>query len=152
MNHERDTGHTEPNPADDPAPGGRRHESVADRLIREATERGEFHDMAGAGKPLRDLSRARDWAADWVQREDLSGVLPPEMALRREADRIVDTLEAEHSEERVRAVVAELNRRIREMRLRPSSGHDRGPESFLRTVSADRIVAEWRQRRADGES
>jgi hypothetical protein len=117
-------------------------------LIREAIERGEFENLSGAGKPLRNLRRNQDWANEWVQREDLSGVLPPELALRREAERIVDTVEDEPSEDRVREIVAELNRRIREMRLRPPSGHQRGPDSFLRTVSADRIVAEWEQRRA----
>jgi hypothetical protein len=130
------------------APDQSRHESTADRLIREAIERGEFENLSGAGKPLRNLRRGQDWVSEWVQREDLSGVLPPEMALRREAERIVDTVEDEPSEARVREIVAELNRRIREMRLRPPSGHDRGPDSFLHTVSADRIVAEWWQRRA----
>src|SRR3954452_9486838 len=119
----------------------KRGESVQDRLIREAQERGEFDTLEGAGRPLRNLTGpgARDWVTQWVQREDLSGVLPPELALRKEADNIVDTVAELRTEPEVRAVVEELNRRIREMRLRPSSGHQRGPESFLRTVSADRI-------------
>lgn len=147
MSHENDA--AADGSADAAAPGRQRYESVADRLVREATERGEFQDLAGAGKPLRDLSRARDWVSDWVQREDLSGVLPPELALRREADRILETVEKERSEESVREIVGELNRRIREMRLRPPSGHERGPDIFLHTVSADRVVSQWRQRRAD---
>lgn len=126
-----------------------RGESVQDRLIREAQERGEFDNLKGAGKPLRNLTGpgARDWVTQWVQREDLSGILPPELALRKEADEIVNTCSDLRTEEEVREVVAELNRRIREMRLRPPSGHHRGPESFLRTVSADRVVNEWRERR-----
>ena len=125
-------------------------ESMQDRLIREAQERGEFDNLAGAGKPLPNLtgSGARDWVTQWVQREDLSGVLPPELALRREAERIGDTVSELRTEQEVREVVEELNRRIREMRLRPPSGHNRGPESFLRTVSADRVVNEWRDARA----
>jgi hypothetical protein len=127
----------------------KRGESVQERLIREAQERGEFDNLKGAGKPLRNLTGpgARDWVTQWVQREDLSGVLPPELALRKEAERIVDTCERLRTEEEVRDVVAQLNRRIREMRLRPPSGHNRGPDSFLRTVSADRVVNEWRERR-----
>lgn len=126
-----------------------RGESVQDRLIREAQERGEFDNLKGAGKPLPNLTGAgaRDWVTQWVQREDLSGILPPELALRKEADEIVNTCADLRTEEEVREVVAELNRRIREMRLRPPSGHQRGPESFLRTVSADRVVNEWRERR-----
>jgi len=125
-------------------------ESVQDRLIREAQERGEFDNLKGAGKPLRNLtgSGARDWVTQWVQREDLSGVLPPELALRKEAEQIADTCSELRTEAEVRATVEELNRRIREMRLRPPSGHNRGPESFLRTVSADRIVGEWQERSA----
>ncbi|HEY9294155.1 MAG TPA: DUF1992 domain-containing protein [Microlunatus sp.] len=125
-------------------------ESMQDRLIREAQERGEFDNLAGAGKPLRNLTGpgARDWVTQWVQREDLSGVLPPELALRKESERIGDTVSELRTEQEVRDVVEELNRRIREMRLRPPSGHQRGPDSFLRTVSADRVVGEWRDRRA----
>ncbi|MBO0811290.1 MAG: DUF1992 domain-containing protein [Microlunatus sp.] len=127
----------------------KRTESVQDRLIREAQERGEFDSLAGAGKPLPNLTGpgARDWVTQWVQREDLSGVLPPELALRKEAEQIVDTCAALRTEEEVREVVGELNRRIREMRLRPPSGHQRGPDSFLRTVSVDRVLNEWRERR-----
>lgn len=126
-----------------------RNESATDRMIREAQERGEFDNLPGYGKPLKNLTgpKATDWVTGWMQREDLSGVLPPEMALRKEADRIVDTVADLRTEAEVRQVVEELNRRIREMRLRPPSGHNRGPESFLRTVSADRVVGEWRQRR-----
>lgn len=124
-----------------------RSESTQDRLIREAHERGEFDNLPGAGKPLRNLGGGGDWVTQWVQREDLSGVLPPELALRKEADNIVDTVADLGTEQEVREIVEDLNRRIREMRLRPSSGHDRGPDSFLRTVSADRIVGEWRARR-----
>jgi hypothetical protein len=124
-------------------------EPLHERLIREAQERGEFDNLAGTGKPLRNLtgSGAHDWVSRWVQREDLSAVLPPELALRKEAEQIVDTVSELRTEEQVRAAVEELNRRIREMRLRPSSGHNRGPESFLRTVSADRVVREWQERR-----
>lgn len=132
-------------------PAWQRAESVQDRLIREAAERGEFDDLPGYGKPLKNLtgSGAQDWVTTWVQREDLSGVLPPEMALRKEAEQVVDTVEELRTESEVRAHVEELNRRIREMRLRPPSGHNRGPESFLRTVSADRVVKEWQERQRD---
>ncbi|QGN34803.1 DUF1992 domain-containing protein [Microlunatus sp. Gsoil 973] len=128
----------------------KRTESVQDRLIREAQERGEFDNLKGRGKPLRNLTGpgARDWVTQWVQREDLTGVLPPELALRKEAEQIVDTCADLRTEPEVREVVESLNRRIREMRLRPPSGHYRGPESFLRTVSADRVVNEWRERRS----
>lgn len=50
----------------------RDYESLADRRIREAAERGEFDDLPGAGRPLRGLSRGYDpdwWAKGFVRRE-----------------------------------------------------------------------------------
>ena len=37
-----------------------RFESWVDKRIREATERGEFENLPGAGKPLRGLGRPYD--------------------------------------------------------------------------------------------
>jgi hypothetical protein len=49
-------------------------ESWIDRQIREAEERGEFDNLPGAGKPLKDLDKPQD--ADWwvkrlIARENL---------------------------------------------------------------------------------
>ena len=46
-------------------------ESVADRQIREAMERGEFDDLPGTGEPLPDAGVAYDpawWAKKWIAR------------------------------------------------------------------------------------
>jgi len=64
--------------------------SLVDRRIREAQERGEFDNLPGAGKPL-DLSDADDpewWIKRYTRREqiDPSALMPPTLALRREAD------------------------------------------------------------------
>jgi hypothetical protein len=48
------------------------YESSIDRQLREATERGEFENLAGAGKPLPDHGRDYDedwWVKDWLERE-----------------------------------------------------------------------------------
>lgn len=48
-------------------------ESVAERRIREATERGEFDHLPGSGKPLQSLGRDYDpawWAKRFVKREN----------------------------------------------------------------------------------
>lgn len=46
-------------------------ESHVDRLIREATERGEFDHLEGEGKPIRGAGTTDDeywWLREWVKR------------------------------------------------------------------------------------
>lgn len=53
-------------------PSGVPWESWIDQQIREATERGEFDNLPGRGKPLPGLDRARDdlwWVKDELRRE-----------------------------------------------------------------------------------
>jgi hypothetical protein len=50
----------------------RHFESYAGKQIREAMERGEFDDLAGAGKPLSGLGPVHDpewWAKGFIRRE-----------------------------------------------------------------------------------
>jgi hypothetical protein len=68
-------------------PPGLPFESWVDRQIREATERGEFENLPGAGKPLRGEGKPYDemwWVKEKMERENLS-YLPPGLALRKEA-------------------------------------------------------------------
>jgi hypothetical protein len=47
------------------------HETLPERLIREAIESGEFDDLPGAGKPLPGAGSPDDelwWVREWVQR------------------------------------------------------------------------------------
>lgn len=56
---------------DDFRPG----ESIVERQIRLAAERGEFDDLPGSGKPIEDLDDAYDplwWVKKWAEREGLS--------------------------------------------------------------------------------
>ncbi len=118
-----------------------------DRQIREAAERGEFDNLLGAGKPLRNLSGPEDeqwWIKDWVRRENVSpdALLPLPLLLRREVEHLPETVRGLRSEETVREAVAELNRRILDYLLTPS-----GPPVSIRRVDAERIVAAWRAER-----
>lgn len=129
-------------------------ESLADRRIREAMERGEFDDLKGAGKPLPNLDKPYDpdwWINDLVQREnlDLSGAMHPTLALRREAQRMPDEVRDLPSEEAVRRVVAAFNRRVLEDRLRPATGTQMPP--IAKTVDADEMVEHWRAAHAERE-
>ncbi len=56
---------------------GERWESVAERRIREAMERGEFDGLIGTGRPLPDAGVPYDemwWVKRWIARERLGGV------------------------------------------------------------------------------
>lgn len=50
-------------------------EHLADRLIREAVESGEFDDLPGAGKPISGAGTVDDeywWVREWVRRNRIA--------------------------------------------------------------------------------
>lgn len=123
-----------------------RYESWIDRQIREATERGEFDNLPGAGKPIPGLDGREDenwWIRAKLEREDLRPVLPTALALRREVAELPQTLRGVQHEPEVREIVADLNDRIRDSWQR----RDKGPMIFVRTVDAEATVIEWRASR-----
>src|SRR3954452_13836720 len=93
-------------------------ESLVERRIREAMERGDFDDLPGAGRPLelRDADDPHWWLKSYLRREkiDLAAVLPPALALRREAAQFPASLRDLAAEDAVRAVLADFNARIAE--------------------------------------
>lgn len=117
-------------------------ENWIDRQIREAMERGEFDDLPGAGRPLQ-LSDDPDW---WIRakiaRENLEPLLPTPLALRREVANIDATVAEVPTEDEVRAVATDLNRRIRESYLRPTVG----PSIVVGLVDVEAVVQRWRAR------
>ena len=124
-------------------------ESWIDRQIREAIERGEFDNLPGAGKPLPGLERKDDdwWIKAKLERENVHGLLPPSLALRREVQDIGATVADLRHESEVRAVADDLNARILDARRR---GVD-GPNVFIHTVDVEAVVARWANtRRATG--
>ncbi len=127
-----------------------RYESPVERAIREAQERGEFDDLPGAGRPLsmRDAGDPMWWVRQLAEREqlDFTGALPPAVALRKEAATFPEALAGLRSEESVRAVLEDFNRRVRRDRLRPP---DPGmPQLLAPTVDVEEMVEGWRALRA----
>lgn len=121
-----------------------RYESVVDQQIRMAQERGDFDDLPGKGKPLRGLDGPGDdlwWVREYVRREGLSteALLPPSLQLRKEVERLPETVRSLPSESAVREIVADLNTRIASWMRTPS-----GPAVPLRPVVADEVVEQWR--------
>jgi hypothetical protein len=129
-------------------PAGQSFTSWIDQQILEAQERGAFDDLPGAGKPLPRRSAADDgqaWLRDKLQREGVAAeeLLPVPLKLRKQAERLAQSVHELPAEQDVRAAVAELNRRIIEWRRIPL-----GPQIFVPLVNPDLMVDRWRERRA----
>jgi hypothetical protein len=119
-----------------------------DLQVRRAMERGDFDDLPGAGKPIRDLGSAHDpdwWVKRLVEREQITGVLPPALALRKEDTELDDVLDRETTETGVRRVVADFNRRVVEAQRQLTGG----PPVITPTRDEDGEVAAWRARRVE---
>jgi hypothetical protein len=129
-------------------PAGVSFESWIDRQIRQATERGEFEDLPGAGARLADLGEPYDemwWVKRKLRDEQLS-YLPPSLALRKEAHEVLEGVAQARTEAEVRERIAAINEKIRDA-IRMGI---RGPEFNLIPFNLDRIVEQWR--RAGGRS
>jgi hypothetical protein len=123
------------------------YESSIDRQLREATERGEFDNLKGSGKPLADHGREYQedwWVRDWLEREGATaGVIPPTLAVRRDVEDLEADVDRLRTEQEVREHVAELNERLRKAAV----GLMDGPPVVLPPRDADQIVTGWRERR-----
>jgi len=123
-----------------------RYESLIDQQIREAQERGEFDNLAGAGKPLPKSVSRHDpdwWVKGLIEREKISGkdLLPPAISLRREVEDLPATLrESARTEAQARALIDDLNARIVDARHRSGDG----PTVLIRRVDVDAALARWR--------
>jgi hypothetical protein len=118
-------------------------ESLVERQIRLAQERGEFDDLPGKGKPLPGLDGPDDenwWLKGYLRREGLSTepLLPTPLQLRREIERLPETVAGLPDERAVRSLVRELNRRIAEWLRAPV-----GPAVPVAPVDVDAVVARW---------
>jgi hypothetical protein len=127
-------------------PPGLRFESWVERQIREAQDRGEFDDLAGSGKPIADLTGTYDpmwWVKRVVRREHVR-LLPPVLALRKEAEDLVRGLADAPTEQSVRDRVTDYNARVAAVLRRPQDGP---LLAVPRRLDVDEAVAEWSRRR-----
>lgn len=117
-----------------------------DQQVRQAMARGEFDDLPGAGKPIRDLGSTHDpdwWVKKLIEREKITGVLPPALQLRKDDARLTETLDKEWSEKAVREILVEFNRRVVEARRQLLGG----PPVITKLRDVEAEVAAWRERR-----
>lgn len=127
-------------------PPGVKFESWIDEQIRDATERGEFSDLPGAGKPIPDLDEPYDdtwWIKKKLRRENLS-YLPPAAALRKKAEQALEAASTAKSEREVREIVTVINDKILDAIRKPPSG----PPVDIVPFDVERVVRDWRERRS----
>ncbi|QFQ96874.1 DUF1992 domain-containing protein [Streptomyces phaeolivaceus] len=130
-------------------PPGVSFESFVDKQIREAEARGDFTSLPGVGRPLESDDTTYDelwWIKRKMAREGLS-VLPPTLALRKEAEDALATAAEAPSEHVVRKIITEINTKIREMMFKPPPG----PPLGLKPYDVEKVVREWRERREGSE-
>jgi Domain of unknown function (DUF1992) len=128
----------------DRKPAGMTFTSWIDKQIAEATERGAFDNLPGAGKPIprhEDEDAGQAWLREYLRKEGVSAeaLLPPPLRLRKAIDRLAAAVPALATERDVRDAVAELNQEIREWRRIPL-----GPPVFVPLVDDEAMVSRWR--------
>ncbi len=109
--------------------------------------RGEFDNLPGAGKPL-NLPDQHDpdwWVKGLIEREKITGVLPPALALRREDAELDAELDRLGSEDEVRRTLADFNERVVAARRQLQGG----PPVVTPLREVEDEVNAWRQRRAE---
>ena len=94
-------------------------ESLAERRLREAAERGEFDDLPGAGRPLPGLTGTYDpnwWVKEWIRRTSLEGTLAEvRSTIRAELSRLMDSPGSPQTSGRIRELnetIASLNQKL----------------------------------------
>lgn len=126
-------------------PPGVSFESFVDRQIRQAEASGEIENLPGFGKPLASLDAPYDelwWIKGKLHREGFA-VLPPALALRKEAEDAREALRTARTERQVRALLTEINDKIRAALRRPPPG----PPLNLKEFDVEAELTRWRESR-----
>lgn len=126
-------------------PPGVSFESFVDRQIRQAEASGEIENLPGFGKPLASLDAPYDelwWIKGKLHREGFA-VLPPALALRKEAEDAREALRTVRTERQARALLTEINDKIRTALRRPPPG----PPLNLKEFDVEAELTHWRESR-----
>ncbi|MEW2624565.1 DUF1992 domain-containing protein [Streptomyces sp. NPDC048106] len=127
-------------------PPGVPFENWVDKQIRDAEARGEFQQLPGVGEPLpAEVESTYDelwWVKRKMHREGLA-MLPPALALRREAEDALAAAHAAPSERMARKIIEDVNVKIRDMMFKPPPGPPLGKKPY----DVEEVVREWRRLR-----
>jgi hypothetical protein len=119
-----------------------------DLQIKEAMARGDFDDLPGTGKPIKNLGTQHDpdwWIKQLIEREKISGVLPPALQLRKDDAELDERLDRHTAESEVRRILEEFNARVIKARYTPVDG----PPLITMPRDVESEVDAWRERRMD---
>ena len=119
-----------------------------DRVVDQAIARGEFDNLPLAGKPIPGIGARHDpdwWLKALIEREQISGVLPEAIQLRKDDAALAGRLDRERDEAQVREVLDEFNTRIVAARRQLMGG----PPVVTPLRDVEREISQWRARRAE---
>lgn len=117
-----------------------------DLQVQQSIQRGEFDNLPGAGKPIKNLDRDPDpdwWVKQLVEREQIV-VLPRSVQLRKDDAELDGLLDTQTTEEGARRIVEEFNERVIAARY----GAPEGPPLITMPRDVDATLDAWRERRA----
>jgi len=122
----------------------RQHEYV-DLQIKQAMDRGDFDNLPGAGKPIKGLGTQHDpdwWVKQLIEREKITGVLPPALQLRKDDAELDARLDRHTAESEVRRELEDFNARVIKARYTPVDG----PPLVTMPRDLEAEVDAWRAR------
>lgn len=116
-----------------------------ERRIRDGVDAGEFERLPGAGQPLGGLDGDHDddwWVKEKLRREGID-LLPPTLRIRKELEDARAAIARCDTESGVRAIVDDINQRIRDVNRRGAAG----PPSTVMPLDVESVVERWRSGR-----
>ncbi|GAA3324661.1 DnaJ family domain-containing protein [Paeniglutamicibacter sulfureus] len=119
---------------------------VANSALDAAFARGEFDNLAYAGKPIPGLGTSTDpdwWVKGLIERELISGLGPPALMLRKEEEELESTLDQLAGQTAVRELLEDFNARVIEARRQLLGG----PPVITPLRDVDAEIAAWKSRR-----
>ncbi len=120
---------------------------VANSALDAAFARGDFDNLAYAGKPIPGLGNNTDpdwWVKGMMEREKISGVGPPALMLRKEDAELEATMDGLHSRAQVRELLEDFNARIINARRQLNGG----PPVITKLRDVDAELEGWESRRS----
>lgn len=124
---------------------------VANSALDAAFARGDFDNLAYAGKPIPGLGSNTDpdwWVKGMMEREKISGVGPPALMLRKEDAELETTMDGLHSRTQVRELLEDFNARIINARRQLNGG----PPVITKLRDVDAELEGWELRRTQQAS
>lgn len=117
-----------------------------DLQIERAVERGDFDNLPGYGKPIKDIGHDHDpdwWLRKLVEREQITGVLPASLQIRKDDAELNAVLDRIGTEIGARREVTDFNSRVRKAQIQPLGG----PPMITQERDVEEEVERWAVRR-----